>query len=1382
MTDSTDNDARLPADEPEGQHPPGEPRPWWHKVGVALRYALTLIVALAAAAVVTSLSIDLGPSLRERAERAGSGQIRRPLHIGKLSVRLLTGDFILEDLMIEGLTPEDRPFLTAKQIVLDVPWWSIVRRDLLIRSVVMTDWEMVVETYDGGTHNFPRFVSSEPRGPRPFTTTVQFVRASGGQFIFDDHEGSPWQMVAPGLDVTVTKLVGYGGQASFSKGTVQFASFLPMWADMTSSFKIDGGIVEFDRIDLNTDGAKSHVTGTVDLGRWPEQTHHVRSRVDFRRMREIFFAENTFSLSGEGDFEGTFHLFKGGHELKGGFKSALSGFNQFEFPDLHGKLLWTSDRFEVTKTASRFHGGSLDLEYSMKPLGQPTPGVASFLASYRDVDLAELSDRLELQGIRVAGQATGRNELHWPLGRMAERRGGGSIAVAAPVGVEVMPRQLPASLSRQAPSAVSRAAPFDRTPLRGYVPIGGELGYLFGPEWIEIAPSRLASEKTFVEFSGRTAYGEQSQIPFHVTSSDWQESDRLLAGIMTAFGAPTSAVPIGGFGTFDGVMLEAFRRPRVQGRFDGQRMRAWGVDWGRIQADLEIENAYAVITEGAVLAGESRLDVTGRFSLGFPRADGGEEINARFRIDRRPVVDLRHAFGLDDYSVDGRLSGEFHAYGRYQGPEGFGRMMLDAGAAYGEGFETAAAGVRLEGNGVRLDAIEVAKSDGAITGAAFVGFDGTYSFEADGRRINIDKVALVQSTTLPLTGLFRFSASGKGTFDSPSYEVRAAIDDLFLADEGIGQVTGRFSVREKVLTFDQFDAASPRLTMSGTGRIGLTSKADADLTIRVNDTSLDPYARLYLPQISPFASAVASGTIQVTGELRNTERLNVETVVEQLNLRLFDYPIANDGAIRLLLNRGLLRVDRLRLLGEGTELEVGGDARISDGHLNVSAVGDANLAVLQGFIRDIRSTGRVALRATVQGTMNQPVLGGNFSVEGGRIRHFALPHSIDELNGRIEFDADGMRVEALTGTLGGGRVTFGGMVGFAGFTPNELNLTANGEDLRLRYPEGFRSVVNTDLALRGKMTDAVLSGTVTVKDAIWVKSFDPSGAGVFALPGGEGVGTVPDAVVPPASPPGVPIRFDVRIEAPSSLHIENNTARLVSSASLTLQGSFDRPLLFGTAEIDRGDVLFEGHRYVVTRGTVEFANPSKIEPFFDIEAETRARAPGETYRVTFRVSGTSNRLVFDLTSDPPLPLVDILGLLFGDTRDIQNAELRALRAPDQSQQELIASRAARLLASPLSSGVGRAVEEAFGVDSVQITPSLGDPSAQQLSRLNPGARLTISKRISERMFLTLSRTLTTSVGEQVILLEYSQSDRLSWMLTQNEDRTYAIDFRVRRMY
>ena len=112
------------------------------------------------------------------------------------------------------------------------------------------------------------------------------------------------------------------------------------------------------------------------------------------------------------------------------------------------------------------------------------------------------------------------------------------------------------------------------------VPIRADMTYAYGPEWLDIAPSRLATPDTYVELEGRTAYGDRSRINFHVTSADWQESDRLFAGVLTAFGSRTGVIPIGGYGTFDGVMVNNVRRPRIEGAFTGERMRAFDVVWG----------------------------------------------------------------------------------------------------------------------------------------------------------------------------------------------------------------------------------------------------------------------------------------------------------------------------------------------------------------------------------------------------------------------------------------------------------------------------------------------------------------------------------------------------------------------------------------------------------------------------------------------------------------------------------------------------------------------------------------------------------------------------------------------------------------------------------
>jgi autotransporter translocation and assembly factor TamB len=304
------------------------------------------------------------------------------------------------------------------------------------------------------------------------------------------------------------------------------------------------------------------------------------------------------------------------------------------------------------------------------------------------------------------------------------------------------------------------------------------------------------------------------------------------------------------------------------------------------------------------------------------------------------------------------------------------------------------------------------------------------------------------------------------------------------------------------------------------------------------------------------------------------------------------------------------------------------------------------------------------------------------------------------------------------------------------------------------------------------MSSLLLRGTVTVHDALYSKRFEPN-ADLFSLAGGSGA-PIGGGV---AAAPTVPLRFDVQIDAPSSLRIQNNLARMVASANLKLQGTYDHPVLVGSAEIEHGDVIFEGNRYLVTRGTVAFANPSRIEPYFDLEAETRVRAIQQTYRVTLGFSGTATKLSMNLNSDPPLPSSGILLLLLGETRNIADAELKALNPAltTRSQEDLLKAATARLLTGSLSAPVGRVVEEALGVD-LQITPSIGTGSGSD--PLTPSATLIVGKRISTRAYVTFARPLGTSTRDQVVVLEYDQNDRVGWVLTQTSDRTFSIDFRV----
>jgi hypothetical protein len=139
-----------------------------------VRRAILVVVAVLAAVLVSFFTVDLGrvsPWLKEEAERRASTYLERPMHIGRLSALVTPGTFAFDDVVIEGRTPTDRPFFTAKRIYVHVPWWTILRRHITWLRV--DDFDMVV----GAGLASPQYHASpaEVRGRPdrfPITTTT----------------------------------------------------------------------------------------------------------------------------------------------------------------------------------------------------------------------------------------------------------------------------------------------------------------------------------------------------------------------------------------------------------------------------------------------------------------------------------------------------------------------------------------------------------------------------------------------------------------------------------------------------------------------------------------------------------------------------------------------------------------------------------------------------------------------------------------------------------------------------------------------------------------------------------------------------------------------------------------------------------------------------------------------------------------------------------------------------------------------------------------------------------------------------------------------------------------------------------------------------------
>ena len=252
------------------------------------------------------------------------------------------------------------------------------------------------------------------------------------------------------------------------------------------------------------------------------------------------------------------------------------------------------------------------------------------------------------------------------------------------------------------------------------------------------------------------------------------------------------------------------------------------------------------------------------------------------------------AFDIEDYPVSGQLSGDFHVYGPYTRPFGVGHMSIDDGTAFGEPFRPRRRRASFRGQrrspeparnqqrrrrdhrcGLCRLEWHVIRSTPTAAASPVETLDFTVDAEPAAAHRHC-------STSRP-------PATRRST--QPRYDVSVGVHDLFFGEEGIGQVTGRLSVRDTLLTYE-LEAASPRLAFPA--RVASRSMRQAMRKCRFASPTRRSIrtCERFSRRFRPYATATASGTIRVVGELYNRDALRIEASVDNLDLAAARLPAA----------------------------------------------------------------------------------------------------------------------------------------------------------------------------------------------------------------------------------------------------------------------------------------------------------------------------------------------------------------------------------------------------------------------------------------------------------------------------------------------------------
>ena len=338
-----------------------------------------------------------------------------------------------------------------------------------------------------------------------------------------------------------------------------------------------------------------------------------------------------------------------------------------------------------------------------------------------------------------------------------------------------------------------------------------------------------------------------------------------------------------------------------------------------------------------------------------------------------------------------------------------------------------------------------------------------------------------------------------------------------------------------------------------------------------------------------------------------------------------------------------------------------------------------------------------------------------------------------------------------------------GLSGFVGFGGPALvyRLQASANGVRVRYPEGASTTVNSSLNLTGTSQESLLAGTVTIVRAAFTPRSD-LGSVLAEL-------TKPGAPAPPQDNSYIRgMQLDVRIESAPNLEFQTSLTRgLQAEVDLRMRGTAARPTLLGNVGLSEGEISLFGNKYALTRGDIRFFNPTRIEPVFDIEAETRAR--GIEVNVSF--SGTPSKLNVAYRSDPPLQPSDIIALL-AIGRD---PNVSAGIASSQITQQSTAAGLGNVVGEAVASSVTNRLQKFFGVTRIKI-----DPQLTGLDNI-PQARLTLEQQVSKDITLTYITNLART-AEQIVRIQWDLSREWSAIAVREENGLFGVDFQYKKRF
>jgi translocation and assembly module TamB len=327
--------------------------------------------------------------------------------------------------------------------------------------------------------------------------------------------------------------------------------------------------------------------------------------------------------------------------------------------------------------------------------------------------------------------------------------------------------------------------------------------------------------------------------------------------------------------------------------------------------------------------------------------------------------------------------------------------------------------------------------------------------------------------------------------------------------------------------------------------------------------------------------------------------------------------------------------------------------------------------------------------------------------------------------------------------MGGGEIQLGGSVIYRPALQANVSVTA--KSVRLRYPEGVRTVFDSSLMLTGDAQASTLQGRVLIDSVSFTSDFDLTNfmgqfTGVSAPPTGQSFADN--------------LKLQITVQSGNQLNAGTAQLGFEGSANLRIIGTAANPVVVGRTDITSADLFFQKREYHLSQGIINFVNPNKTDPVLNLLITTTINQ----YNLSIRLQGPIEKLQTSYISDPPLPPIDIINLIARGT------------TTEGAPQSFGASAVLAQGLSQVESTVGSNISKLTGISGLQIDPMIGGNNS------NPSARIGMQKRVTKNFIFSFSTDVTQPQSE-IVQGEYQLNKRWSISVVRDTSGGFSVDGR-----